>query len=110
MTFEMENITDFKQAAEGFTKMAIDEFYTNKNWTDLGLRYWTLVDEKLGGKLITLLTTFLSNSLEMYLQLTICVHNIELLTKKLLHFKLEFNFAIPPKNQRLMAMLGCNCH
>lgn len=50
MTFEMENITDFKQAAEGFTKMAIDEFYTNKNWTDLVLRYWTLVDEKLGGK------------------------------------------------------------
>lgn len=50
MTFEMENITDFKQAAEGFTKMAIDEFYTNKNWTDLGLRYWTLVDEKLGGE------------------------------------------------------------
>ncbi|CAO1436709.1 unnamed protein product [Diamesa serratosioi] len=48
MAFELENITDFKQVAEGFTKMAIDEFYSNQNWTDLVLRYWTLVDEKLG--------------------------------------------------------------
>lgn len=63
MTFEMENITDFKQAAEGFTKMAIDEFYTNKNWTDLVLRYWTLVDEKLGGEFHNIFNCFVYNFL-----------------------------------------------
>jgi hypothetical protein len=51
----MNNITeqyeDFNAFQKNFVKMAWDEFNSpQQNWTDLVLRYWTVIDERLGGK------------------------------------------------------------
>lgn len=51
----MENYTDFSSintAAYGFVRMAMDEYYADQNWTNLITQYWTIVDEKLGGKML----------------------------------------------------------
>lgn len=48
----MDNFTDFSsvnEAATGFVRMAVEEFNTHKNWTNLVERYWTIIDERLGG-------------------------------------------------------------
>lgn len=50
----MENFTDFDGVAafqRNFVKMAVDEYNSpQQNWTDLIIRYWTVIDERLGGK------------------------------------------------------------
>lgn len=35
--------------------MALDEYNSEQNWTDLALRYWTVIDERLGGKILKFL-------------------------------------------------------
>ncbi|KAG5673651.1 hypothetical protein PVAND_003679 [Polypedilum vanderplanki] len=48
----MNNYTDFDGFhgfQKNFVKMAIDEYYSpQQNWPDLVLRYWTVIDERLG--------------------------------------------------------------
>ena len=50
----MDNYTDFDGFhgfQKNFVKMAWDEYNSpQQNWIDLGLRYWTVIDERLGGK------------------------------------------------------------
>lgn len=50
----MENLTDFDGVVafqRNFVRMAVDEYNSpQQNWTDLVLRYWTVIDERLGGK------------------------------------------------------------
>lgn len=49
----MDNYTDFdgfNGISRNFVKMAWDELLNEQNWTDLVLRYWTVIDERLGGK------------------------------------------------------------
>lgn len=51
-TIKMDNFTDFSsvnEAATGFVRMAVEEFNTHQNWTNLVERYWTIIDERLGG-------------------------------------------------------------
>lgn len=49
----MDNYTDFDSFnafQRNFVKMAVDEYNSpQQNWTDLGLKYWTVIDERLGG-------------------------------------------------------------
>lgn len=49
----MDNYTDYDGVMafqRNFVKMALDEYNSpDQNWTDLVLRYWTIIDEKLGG-------------------------------------------------------------
>lgn len=49
----MDNLTDFdgfNAFQRNFVKMAWDEYNSpEQNWTDLVLRYWTVIDERLGG-------------------------------------------------------------
>jgi hypothetical protein len=48
LTEEYDNFNAFQR---NFVKMAWDEFNSpQQNWTDLVLRYWTVIDERLGGK------------------------------------------------------------
>jgi hypothetical protein len=53
-TLTMDNFTDFdgfNSFQKNFVKMAWDEYNSpQQNWTDLVLRYWTVIDERLGGK------------------------------------------------------------
>lgn len=53
----MDNYTDFDGFhgfQKNFVKMAWDEYNSpQQNWPDLVLRYWTVIDEKLGGKNIS---------------------------------------------------------
>lgn len=51
----MNNLTEeydtFNAFQRNFVKMAVDEFNSpQQNWTDLVLRYWTVIDERLGGR------------------------------------------------------------
>jgi hypothetical protein len=50
----MDNYTDFDGFhgfQKNFVKMAWDEYNSpQQNWIDLGLRYWNVIDERLGGK------------------------------------------------------------
>lgn len=56
----MDNYTDFDGTAtfnsvqRSFVKMALDEYNSEQNWTDLAIRYWTVIDERLGGELCIL--------------------------------------------------------
>lgn len=49
----MDNLTafdGFNAFQRNFVKMAWDEYNSpEQNWTDLVLRYWTVIDERLGG-------------------------------------------------------------
>lgn len=49
----MDNLTHYDGVisyGENFVKMAWNEFKSpQQNWTDLVLRYWNVVDERLGG-------------------------------------------------------------
>lgn len=53
----MDNYTDFDGTASfnsvqrSFVKMALDEYNSEQNWTDLAIRYWTVIDERLGGEI-----------------------------------------------------------
>lgn len=42
------NFTDFSVATD-FVRDAMDEYYTTQNWTGLLDRYWTLVEDQIGG-------------------------------------------------------------
>jgi hypothetical protein len=56
----MDNYTEFdgfNSIQRSFVKMALDEYNSEQNWTDLGLRYWTVIDERLGGNLKSLKIT-----------------------------------------------------
>lgn len=50
----MDNFTDFDGVVafqRNFVKMAVDEYNSpEQNWTDLVLKYWNVIDERLGGK------------------------------------------------------------
>jgi hypothetical protein len=50
----MDNYTEFdgfNSFQRNFVKMALDEYNSpQQNWTDLVLRYWTVIDERLGGR------------------------------------------------------------
>lgn len=48
----MDNQTfvDFSVATD-FMRDAMDEYYTTQNWTGLLDRYWTLIEDQIGGKL-----------------------------------------------------------
>lgn len=49
----MDNFTDFDGFTgfqKNFVKMAMDEYNSpQQNWPDLVLKYWTVIDERLGG-------------------------------------------------------------
>lgn len=60
----MDNYTEFdgfNSIQRSFVKMALDEYNSEQNWTDLGLRYWTVIDERLGGNLKSLKITWKFN-------------------------------------------------
>lgn len=50
----MDNYTEYDGPigyGHNFVKMAWDEYNSpQQNWPDLVLRYWTVIDERLGGK------------------------------------------------------------
>lgn len=49
----MYNLTDFDGFGgfqRNFVKMAWDEYNTEQNWTNLAIRYWTVIDDRLGGE------------------------------------------------------------
>ena len=49
----MDNYTEYDGVMafqRNFVKMALDEYNSpDQNWTDLVIRYWTVIDERLGG-------------------------------------------------------------
>jgi hypothetical protein len=51
----MDNYTDFdgfQGFQKNFVKMAWDEYNSpEQNWPELVLRYWNVIDQKLGGKI-----------------------------------------------------------
>lgn len=51
----MDNYTDFaslNMATNGLVKMAIDDIQSDQNWTSLVEKYWTLIEDKLGGEFL----------------------------------------------------------
>lgn len=65
----MDNYTEYDGLMafqRNFVKMALDEYNSpDQNWTDLALRYWTVIDERLGGNCKRVVGEFITQNLQI---------------------------------------------